>query len=383
MWPPGNIGRRPSAACYSGAESLQTRKSAAPTAIVTDTHSQPATETRVERDGEGNALRSMTPALMARLFVVPAIIIAVVVGCAVFVTLMFGWTGVGQPDDIGYLIDKLAAGSGEKVAGMMLLPREKELWQAALELANRLAAPDAEFKPDQRPLLAERLGGVLARTLDQKPYTDATRQRIRFMGIALGRLRDPSAIDLFSRMLHEEEPAARSAAVQGMAEMASVAEARRAAKFLIPVLRDDDRDIRIITPLALAQLAQPADTDIITALKPQLAEEDEIRWNVAAALTRLGDSSARGDMLELLTRAYWEKQQVRDDPQSDRKRPISEREIARNIVGLLTYVTGSDDAEIRAAVAKLGNDKNLDISRVARAVLSPPAVPKLAGAGGS
>lgn len=309
---------------------------------------------------------------MARLFVVPAIIIAVVLACAIFVTLGFGWTGVGKPEDLAFLIDKLAAGTGEKVAGIMLLPREKELWQTALEVANRLASPDIELKHHERPAIAARLAGVLDRTIPLQPYTQATRQRITFMSIALGRLQDPSGVSQFRKMLQSPEYAVRAAAVQGLCEMSSLPEARAEVSMLLPLLAgDDSREVRMIAAAALGQLATPSDSDVVSALRKQLADDDEVRWNAALALTKLGSDAARSDVLEMLDRRYWERQEIRDDPESDRRRPIAEREISRNIRGVLAFVNKTADVEIHAAIEVLTNDRNPEISRAARAALAP------------
>ena len=89
----------------------------------------------------------MTSRLMTQLFAVPALIVGAVITCALLVTLAFGWIASGQEESIESLITKISAGTGDKVIGVVLPPKEKELWQAALELAQRLQQPEKEIPP--------------------------------------------------------------------------------------------------------------------------------------------------------------------------------------------------------------------------------------------
>ena len=76
--------------------------------------------------------------LLGRLFVMPLIIVCVVVFCVVVVILSFGAITNAKERPLTELLAKLEAPSPEGPAGPMMLPREKELWQAAQELALRL-----------------------------------------------------------------------------------------------------------------------------------------------------------------------------------------------------------------------------------------------------
>src|SRR6185436_6900989 len=77
----------------------------------------------------------MTPTLMGRLFIVPAIIVCVMLGVAV-VVVMFGTTTIDKQASISDLIDRIEQDPGERTMSM-LFPRAKESWQAAQELARR------------------------------------------------------------------------------------------------------------------------------------------------------------------------------------------------------------------------------------------------------
>lgn len=329
----------------------------------------------IERDGAGNPLRPMTAGMLGRLFVVPLLIVAAVLTCAVLVTVLFGWIGTGPQEDLSLLIDKLAAGTGEPVASVALLPREKELWLAAMEVARRLQKPD-EIPLTEREAVAQRLSGILTKTAAIKPHSDASRKRVGFMAQALGRLGNPAAIDPLTELLRSEEPEIRSAAVRGLAEMAASPEVRRALPGMIRILDDDaSPEVRVLAAAALGVLGEATDAGVRDALRRHLSDDDEVRWNSALALLRLGDLSGKADVLEMLDRGYWSARQSKPDP-AGRIRPLSDGEISRNIRGALEAFTRTADVELSSAIRKLTEDRNNQVAGAARDALA-----RLAAAG--
>src|SRR5882724_970301 len=94
----------------------------------------------------------MTPRLMARLFVVPLLIVVMIVFSSAAVVLLFGWISEGREENIDVLIEKIESGVGDLIGGMAMLPKDREVWQAANDLAKRLQSDDpAEFPPEKRP----------------------------------------------------------------------------------------------------------------------------------------------------------------------------------------------------------------------------------------
>ena len=326
---------------------------------------------KAERDSEGNELRPMTSRLMTQLFAVPALIVGAVITCALLVTLAFGWIATGQEESIESLITRISAGTGDKVIGVVLPPKEKELWQAALELARRLQRPEKEISPEKLPAIALQLRTAIEGVIRMpRPYSQATKDRMNFMAIALGRLREPSAIEQFESMLTNDEPAVRKAGVSGMAELGPIPEMRSRASTLVPVLNDDPvREIRLMAATALGQIADRGNKAVIDALRKQLVDEDEVRWNVALALIRLGDESGKLDVLDMLSREYWQNRRIKDDPESEQTRPIAEAEIGRNIRSALTALDRVHDSEIRSAIRLLADDPNPLVRGDARNVL--------------
>ncbi len=327
-----------------------------------------APERSIERDGAGNELRPMTPGTMGRLFVVPLLIVGVVLTSAVLVTVLFGWIGTGPQEDLSLLIDKLAAGTGEAVAGVALLPREKELWLAAMEVARRLQNPE-EIPAAERDAVGERLCGIVTRTAGIKPHTDASRKRVGFMAQALGRLGDARAVEPLVELLGSEESEIRSAALRGLAALAALPEARRSVPRVIGVLDSDaSPEVRVLAAGALGSLGRAEDAEVREALRRHLSDDEEVRWNTALALLRLGDVSGKADVLELLDRRYWASRPSRPD-EAGRTRRLSENEISRNIRAALEAFTRTADGELKAAIETLTNDHDNQVANAARDAL--------------
>src|SRR5437762_5374614 len=91
----------------------------------------------------------MSKTLLARLFVVPAILVSMLVAGLMSVVILFGWPGIGQRPSANELLTTMEQNAGERQLGMALLPQDKDVWLAAQELAERLRNRDKELKPDE------------------------------------------------------------------------------------------------------------------------------------------------------------------------------------------------------------------------------------------
>jgi HEAT repeat protein len=171
-------------------------------------------------------------------------------------------------------------------------------------------------------------------------------------------------------MLSDDDSAVRKAGISGMAELGPIPAMQARAVSLIPVLNDDPvAEIRLIAATALGLIAAPDDRAVVQALRVQLVDEDEVRWNVALALCRLGDESGKADVLDMLDRSYWAGRKIQDDVESERTRPISEAEIGRNIRSALAALDRVHDPEIRSAIRFLAEDPNPLVKSDARNLL--------------
>ena len=125
----------------------------------------------------------------------------------------------------------------------------------------------------------------------------------------------------------------------------------------------------MLAATAIGQIAPVGDERAIRELRGQLVDGDEVRWNVALALARLGDDGGKLDILDMLSREYWAGRQIQDDPDAPQTRPISEAEIARNLSSTLLSLDRLHDPEIRSAVLVLKDDRNPSVAREARSTI--------------
>src|SRR5689334_7334772 len=98
-------------------------------------HDDPATPS-------GESAPPMTKTLLARLCVVPAILVSMLVVGLMTVVILFGWPGIGQRPAVTELLTSMEQQGGERQLGVALLPRDKDIWLAAQELAERLKSRD-------------------------------------------------------------------------------------------------------------------------------------------------------------------------------------------------------------------------------------------------
>ena len=109
-------------------------------------------------------LEALTMPTIGRLFAVPLVIICVIVGGAVVVVLAFGSLTSERSRSIDSLLTSLEQSTGEPVLGL-LVTREKELWQTAMELGSRLKKKDSELTPQELDEVVARLGVLVEKDL--------------------------------------------------------------------------------------------------------------------------------------------------------------------------------------------------------------------------
>jgi len=147
-------------------------------------------------DGLDYPVEPLSASMLTKMFGVPLLIITVIVGGAVCVVLLFGAPSAPKAHSLDYLLHALEISGGQRNAGM-LLPREKEHWQAGLELTERLKKN--EFSPEQKATAATRLIQMVESEMasTSKPvasHDNPTKQfqfsgamRLQFLIRALGR----------------------------------------------------------------------------------------------------------------------------------------------------------------------------------------------------
>ncbi|MDO8628970.1 MAG: hypothetical protein Q7R41_00620 [Phycisphaerales bacterium] len=272
--------------------------------------------------GRGDKLppiEPMTWSLLGRFFGVPLLIISTIVGGAIIVVLLFGGPAAPQQRSINELLTALEASTGERSAGI-LLPREKELWQMALELSTRLEKGDSELTGDELATAAERIAAMVEADLahpdqiaappeDVQSQRDLRSRRFEFLVRALGRTGRWEAVQPLIDIVNAHREPYVAAAVQELGNLRELPEARLAVAPMIRLLHDSQRtETLMVASTALSVLADRGDEGVVGALKAVLfSHEGEVAWSAALALARLGDASGRSVLLDMLDRTYWEK----------------------------------------------------------------------------
>ncbi|MEK7710497.1 MAG: hypothetical protein AAB341_01255 [Planctomycetota bacterium] len=271
------------------------------------------------RAGELPPIEPMTWSLMGRFFGVPLLIISTIVGGAIIVVLLFGGPAAPQQRSINELLTALEASTGERSAGI-LLPREKELWQMALELSTRLEKGDSELTGEELATAAERIAAMVEADLahpdpiaappeDVQSQRNLRSRRFEFLVRALGRTGRAEAVQPLIDIVNAHREPYVAAAVQELGNLRELPEARLAVGPMVRLLSDSQRsETLMVASTALSVLADRGDEGVVVALKTVLfSHEGEVAWSAALALARLGDASGRSVLLDMLDRTFWEK----------------------------------------------------------------------------
>ncbi|RIK69259.1 MAG: hypothetical protein DCC65_00495 [Planctomycetota bacterium] len=311
----------------------------------------------------------MTPALMARLFIVPALIVCVLLAVAVVVVL-FGTTTADKPETIADLLKKLDADTGERTLGHMLDPKAKESWQAAQELARRLEKRDKFISPEEIDPTAKRLIEILGKYPPGRNVDEPGPSQKYFTMIALARLHTPLAVEPLTAKLKDENWWTRSTALQALAELKDVPEARKSLPAVLPLLKDPVPAVQIVACATVACLAEAGDSVATRALSDRLEAEAEVQWNAAMALARLGSATGKLTLLNMLNRGYWEGMDLQYlENGASVRRKYTEAEVSRNLKAAIEAAACVHDTELRDAIASLGKDPSVVVREAARAAL--------------
>lgn len=317
----------------------------------------------------------MSGRLLARLFVVPLLIVIMIVGSSVMVVLLFGWITTSQQLPIPRLVEQIEAGAGEKVFSVALLPRDKEVWQAAMELANRLRADGADaIPPEQRADIARRLGAILER---HRPVeqTEMGQEMQQFMLTALGQIGEPASAPILAAYAADERQPTRvrQHAVSALVLMRDVPAARELYPQLVPLLESSEAALRISGTVAIGALAERGDPEAIAILGRAYRSGDrEVMWNAALALARLGSSVALPTLRDMLTRQYWESQRVdlpQRSPNQEAQRGLTPVQVDGYLMVAIDAARQLGDPALRPAIEQLAGDRSPQVSTHARTAL--------------
>ncbi len=336
---------------------------------------------------ESAAVPPMNAQLMSKLFIVPALIVCLLLAVAVVVVL-FGTTTTDKPVTVDDLLTRIQQDDGERTMGMMLMPKAKESWQASQELARRFEQRDRFLKPEEIEPTAEKIIGLLAKYPPGRKVDESGPAQQYFLMIALARLETASGVAPLVGLLADENWWTRRTALQALADMKNVPEARRALGSILPLLEDPEPAVQIVACATVACLADVDDTSAVRALRERLETgASEVQWNAAMALARLGSRAGKLTLLNMLDRGYWEGLDLQyAESGSLVQRKYTEAEVERNLRATIEAVSGLDDRDLTKAITTLRQDRSILVRDAAYSALGetgPADAPATTVQGGS
>ncbi len=326
-------------------------------------------------DGADSALPPLddgllTPAVMAKLFVVPLVIISVIVGSAVLVVVLFGSITTDRARSISSLLDVLEGQVGERTAGV-LLPNEKEVWQVGRELALRLRKKDTELTAEELETVVSRLSALLGRlSADSDGLSEMGRKQMCFVIQALSRTGAAEAVGPIVAVLGDGDRGTRREALTALAALREVPETHEALPRLIAALEDVDSVVRTVACVAVSAVADRTDSEAIEALGRVYSDADrEVRWNAALGLARLGSDRGKSTLLDMLSRQYWE-EDVKFRVAGGGEYPLDPNAIVRYLVAAVEASSELEDVDVRSRIRALEEDESPAVKSAVRRACS-------------
>lgn len=325
--------------------------------------------------------------LIVRLFLIPMLIAAAVIG----IMVPIGWMS-GGPSGIDAAISDLRRPGGQRTGEWLVGPGAKQRYIDATTIIQHLR----DDKLDDAARI--RLTGQLVDVLEH--YTASGEGDVQpVLLLALGQvwLRKPDPSKPGSFLAEEDSATAASARQQAIATILKFADSpelstrkaallsiaywkgRDEAHAAVPVLlaklqKDSELDVQISAVTALAQIASPDNKAVIEALDEAMRDSDphhaELVWNAAIALAQLNRPEAEGVLLRLLDRKELDAMQYFDretDPKNPKMQPLSEPEKERMLINAMLAAQRYNDAPVQAAIKQLSTSDSSD--RVKQAAL--------------
>ena len=308
---------------------------------------------------------------MGRFFGVPLLIIGTIVAGAVIVVLFFGGPAAPQQRTLESLLVTLESNSGERSAGV-LLPREKELWQTALELSERLEKKDTELTPDELHLVARRLAAMIEAELanidnvtafgDDLPIQQNLRSsRFDFLVRALARTECLEALPALVKVVDSRREPYNALAIQQLGNLHKIVNTPEPIESILKTLSQSRRNETLLTACTvLSVLAPQGDTKAIAALSSTLSANDgEVGWSAALALARLGSTAGKSTLVDLLDRKFLESgdwYRVVDASGNVRTHPLPPERVKALLTAAMDAASCLDDPDLWSMIDRLKSD---------------------------
>jgi PBS lyase HEAT-like repeat len=297
--------------------------------------------------------------LIVRLFLIPAIIVALAVGVMFLIGRL-----AGSPPTFEEALNGLKSEGGERTADWLVGPGAKQRYLYAQTLTDQMKQGMSE---PERIETADKLIDLL------NQYVHPEEGQVQnFVLLALGRVwqgqQNPSAsaiesqqkvVQTLIRFAGSDNLTARKAAVLAMCFMAGSSEAKSLEPVLMTKLLDqkEDLDVRMAAATALGPIASPMDADVIDALHKAMnetaPENKELVWDAALSLAQLNQPDVADTILMLLNRDELDQLQVLDretDPKNPAFRPLNEQEKLRILINTMI---GAQHLKVDSVQAKI------------------------------
>lgn len=298
-------------------------------------------------------------AFLVQLFLVPAVIVAIIV-C---VWLAFHW---------------LAHLGNDPQAYVRTLRRDNEgRWQAALNLANDLRGPGGgALKSDEA--LASELGRILADEVASGRTGEQSQTLRLYLCRALGEFAIPSAASpLVAQAGRVDDPQTARAAAEALAVLWTNLETaarqgvdRQAVTAAIEAAsRSDDAALRGAAAFTFGVVGGDEAVERLVQLAAD--ENDDVRYNAALGLARLGRDEALDTLGEMLTLDDVAATPDASPAEQSRryKRALVVINALRGVAALVDATGAAPPAAIAARIETLANDPVADVRSSAAALL--------------
>jgi len=289
------------------------------------------------------------------------------------VVFLFGGPAAPRHRTADELLTALEATSGAKSVGI-LLPREKELWQTALELTQRLEHKEAEFTDQELDTIAERLGALALADLAHRDTISAFGQareqqaqvrttRLEFVLRALGRTGRRAAIKPLEEVIESGWQPFSRVAVAAIGDLGSLPEA---ASCVDPVLaamaRANSPEALLTCATVLSVIAPHGSETVIKRLdQVRLTHDGEVEWSAALAMARLGSGAGKSTLTDMLDRSFWEsgnRYEKRDASGAVHQYPMPPQRVDELLIASAVAVSNTNDADLWESIQKLKSDRS-------------------------
>ena len=246
-----------------------------------------------------------------------------------------------------YVLFGLIAGEGKQPSAYLdeIRLRRVDAWQPAFELSRLLAQEKGAVRD---PRFAADLISLFESSRDADPRVR------RYLGLSLGELGDPRAVDALVSALSDPDEQTTIYAAWALGSIGD----RRAAPGLLPLLDHPDAGLRKIAAYALGGIDAPESLEPLRALLNDPVED--VAWNAALALARRDDPAGLPLLSRMIDRPYLD--QVRRPDETGRPRPHTEDEKEEAILNALRALARLRDRQRLESLRALGaSDPNLHV----------------------